>query len=238
MNQALGLGQDLNCANCGAAIDPQSIRGDLAACGYCGAAFRVPASLTPEPTLGNLLLGADFRDPALPGWVIAAPDQVEFRPGSPGEAWATLPASDLIHAIVRTPGPFEDLDAGVTIRFISGGKDQVSAGLEVRSWDEGDYVARISAQGTFSVGWHEKNAWGGYLVPWTTHPALRAEWGEANRMRVSLRADQMRVYFNGVLALSLRDSRFGLGRLRVVLAPGKAEAVVAYSDLQIREGVA
>jgi hypothetical protein len=226
---------ELSCANCGASIDPQLIRGDVAACSYCGAAFRVAGSQTPEPTLGNLLLGADFRDPAIPGWIISAPDQLELRPGSPAEAWISLPASDLIHAVIRTPGPYDDLDAGVTIRFISGVRDQVSAGFDVRSWDPGDYVVRISAQGTFSVGWHDKNQWGDYLVPWATHPALRGDWGEANRLRVTLRGDQMRVYFNGVLALSLRDGRFPVGRLRLVFSPGKGEAVAAFSELQLRQ---
>jgi hypothetical protein len=225
---------ELSCANCGASIDPQLIRGDVASCNYCGAAFRVAGSQTPEPSMGNLLLGADFRDPSIPGWINAAPDQLEFRPGSPAEAWINLAASDLIHPVVRTSGPFDDFDAGVTIRFISGIHDQVSAGFELRSWDPGDYVVRISAQGTYSVGWHDKNEWGGYLVPWASHPALRGEWGDANRLRVLLRADQMRVYFNGVLALSLRDGRFPIGRLRVVLSPGKADAVAAFSDLQIR----
>ncbi len=226
---------ELTCANCGAPIDPASIRGDRAVCGYCGIAFRVPVSYTPEPDLGDLLLGADFRDPAIPGWIISIPDNLEFRPGSPAEAWVNLPASDLIHAVIRTPGPFDDFDVGVNVRFISGVLDQVSAGLEVRSWDPGDYAIRISAQGTFNIGWHDKNAWGDHLVPWSNHPALRANWGDLNRLRVVMRGDGLRVYFNGVLAAALRDDRFSMGRIRVILAPGKGgDAVVAFSDVQIR----
>lgn len=228
--------QELTCANCGAAIDVRAVRGTVAACGYCGTSFRIPETMTPEPTLGDLLLGADFRDPELPGWVASTPEYLEFRPGSPAELWASLPASDLIHPIVRTPGPLDDLDAGVTIRFISGSHTHVSAGFELRSWDAGDYIARISAQGTFSLGWHAKTEWGGDLVPWSNHPALRGNWGDANRLRVVMRADQMRLYFNGVLAVSLRDTRFASGRLRLVVSPGKqAPAVVAFSDLQLRE---
>lgn len=228
--------QELNCANCGAAIDVDTIRGMRAACGYCGTSFRIPVSLTPEPDLGDVLLAADFRDPELPGWVASAPNHLEFRPGSPAELWASFPASDLIHPIVRTPGAFDDFDAGLTFRFISGTYDYVSAGFEVRSWDAGDYVVRISAQGTFSVGWHQKTEWGGDLVAWSSHPALRTSWGEPNRLRVVMRGEQMRVYFNGVLATSLRDGRFSAGRLRVVVSPGKlAPAVVAFADLQLRE---
>jgi hypothetical protein len=55
-------------ANCGAAIDVRTVRGAIAACTYCGTSFAIPASMTPEPIMGDLMLGADFRDPELPGW--------------------------------------------------------------------------------------------------------------------------------------------------------------------------
>lgn len=228
--------QELTCANCGAAIDVRTVRGMLAACGNCGASFRVPTSMTPEPSMGDLLLGADFRDPEAPGWVLTKPENLEFRPGSPAEVWANYPASDLIHPIVRTPGPFDDFDVSLTMRFISGTYDYVSAGLELRSWDAGDYVVRLSAQGTFSVGWHQKADWGGDLLAWASHPALRSNWGDANRVRVVLRGALMRLYFNGVLAATLHDTRFPSGRIRVVLSPGKmGAAVVAFANLQVRD---
>ena len=62
---------------------------------------------------------------------------------------------------LRTPGPFDDFDVSVTIRFIKGSYEHISAGLELCSGDGGDYVVRISAQGTFNVGWHAKTEWGG-----------------------------------------------------------------------------
>ena len=227
---------ELQCANCGAAIEPSAIQGNIATCGYCGTTFRAPGSLTPQPQMGDLLLGADFRDPTAPGWILSTPEYMEFRPGSPAELWATLPPSDLIHPVVRTPGPLEDVDASVTIRFIEVSREFVSAGFELRAWDAGDYVARISAQGTFSLGWHQQTIWGGDLIGWTSHPALRVNPGDANRLRVVARGEQLRIYLNGVLAASLRDGRFGHGRVRVVIAPGaQARAVVAFSDLQLRE---
>ena len=227
---------ELQCANCGAAIEPAAIQRGLATCGYCGATFRVAGSLTPEPTMGNLMLGADFRDPAVPGWILSTPEQMEFRPGSPAELWASLPPSDLIHPVVRTPGPLDDVDASVTVRFIEGSREVVSAGFELRAWDAGDYVARISAQGTFSLGWHDQTQWGGDLVAWTSHPSLRANWGEANRLRVLARGEQIRVYLNGVLAASVHDARFSMGRVRVVVTPGSQQpAVAAFSNLQLRE---
>ncbi len=186
--------------------------------------------------MGDLLLGADFSDPKVPGWRLYTPERLEFKPGSPPEMWARVPKSDRIHALVYTPGTFEDFDASVTFRFIEGHREYVSAGMEVRSSGAGDYVIRVSAQSTFQVAWHDEDAWGGTLLKWTTHPALRGEMGKPNRLRVILRGDQIRVYLNGVLATSLRNGRFSAGRIRVVLSPGeKSHAVVAFSDLQLRE---
>jgi len=34
---------------------------------------------------------------------------------------------------LRTPGPFDDFDVSVTIRFIKGSYEHISAGLELRS---------------------------------------------------------------------------------------------------------
>jgi hypothetical protein len=193
-------------------------------------------SLTPEPEMGDLLLGADFRDPAIPGWRTTNPENFEFKPGPPPEIVVTHPKSDQIHPVVRTPAPFDDFDASIAIRFLEGDYDQISAGFEVRSCDEGDYVLRISAQGTFQCGWHDKLDWGGYLVKWTTHPILKKEFGASNRLRVILNGNQIRVYLNGALATSLRDDRFSSGTVRVVVSPGKKKKMkVAFSDLQLRE---
>jgi hypothetical protein len=227
---------ELQCANCGAAISPASIQAGMASCGYCGMTFRLAGNLTPQPAMGDLMLGADFRDPNVPGWILSTPERLEFRPGSPAELWANFPASDSIHPVVRTPGPLDDVDASVTIRFISGSRDLVSAGFEFRSWDAGDYVARISAQGTFGLGWHQQMTWGGELIGWSSHPSLGSNWGEASRLRVVARGEQIRIYLNGVLAASLRDQRFSYGRVRMVITPGtQSPAVVAFSDLQLRE---
>ena len=150
--------------------------------------------------------------------------------------WARLPKSDRIHAVVYTPGTFEDFDASVTVRFIEAHREYASAGLEVRSSEAGDYVIRVSAQGTYQIGWHDKGEWGGTLLNWAAHPALRDEMGKPNRLRVLLRGDQIRVYLNGVLATSLRDGRFSAGKVRLVLTPGeKSPIVAAFSDLQLRE---
>lgn len=229
--------EELTCANCGGAIAGEHIAGNIVSCRFCGTSFRVPTSMTPEPEMGDLILGADFRDETVPGWIISNPDKIEFKSDPGPELWATFAPDDMIFPVVRTSGPFDDFDIGVTIRFIKGKYDYVSAGLELRYGDEGDYVFRISAQGTYQVGWHQEKEWGGTLLDWTSHPALKTEAGGANRLRVVLRGNQIRVYLNGVLATSLRDDRFSSGLIRMVISPARKgpKTVVAYSDLQMRE---
>lgn len=229
--------QELNCVNCGAVLAVDRTKGAVVSCEYCGTSARVPSTMTPQPELGDLILGADFRDPTVPGWVISYKDNVEFKDDEGPEIWAEFAPDDVIYPVIRTPGPFDDFDIGVTIRFIKGNYEQVSAGLELRYGDDGDYVFRISAQGTFQVGWHKEKEWGDTLMSWTTHPNLRTEMGAPNRLRVVMRGNQLRVYLNGVLATSLRDDRFPSGLIRVVISPGsdKPNTVVAYSDLQLRE---
>jgi hypothetical protein len=232
----MNLLHELSCVNCGAPIRVMAMRGSVIQCDICHASFRLPVSLTPEPDLGDLLLGADFRELEVPGWVMVNRERLEFRPGMPAELWATFPTSDRIHPILRTPGPFDDFDVSVTLRFIRGSYDHISAGFELRSCDEGDYVVRISAQGTFNVGWHNKMEWGGPIVNWTDHPSLRLRLGESNRLRVIMRGDQMRVYINGLLSSSIHDNRFRAGTIRLVVSPSSKDALtVAFSDLQQRD---
>ena len=146
--------ESLSCPNCGAALIPTGrYPGSIVTCEFCHTSFRTHTTLTPEPDMGDLLLGADFRNPDVPGWVVVEPDKLEFDLGSPPEMIARYPKSNLIHPVVRTPAPIDDFDASLTIRFLKGSYEHVSAGLEVRSSSEGDYVIRISVQGTFSIGW-------------------------------------------------------------------------------------
>ena len=59
--------QALNCPNCGAALPQKAIKAsDLVSCEFCGTSFRVPKTLTPEPDMGDLILGADFYEKTTP----------------------------------------------------------------------------------------------------------------------------------------------------------------------------
>lgn len=225
----------ITCPNCGASESLGGFRGVVFECRYCNTTFRVPVSMTPEPDIGDLLLGADFTEPDIPGWRIVDTDKITFKEGPPPELWAKYPKSDSIHPVLRTPAPFDDFDVSVTIRFIDGKYEQISAGFELRFSDDGDYVIRISAQGTFSVGWHKETDWGDHLVKWTKHPILKTEMGEPNRLRVLMKGDRIRVYINGVMATSLRDERYSSGLVRVVVSPGNDSGIEAvFSSLQLR----
>lgn len=226
----------ISCPNCGAAIPRDAAPNTLITCDYCGTTFRVPASLFPEPEIGDLLLGSDFSKEEQIGWRVLNRELLTFKPGSPPELQVKHPKSDLIHPLLRTPGPFDDFDVSITVRFLEGSWEHISAGFEIRSADEGDYIVRVSAQGTFQVGWHKGTDWGGALVSWSTHPVLRSGVGDANRLRVIMRGERMRVYLNGVLAASLRDTRFSVGLIRLVVSPSNKSALkAAFSDLQLRE---
>jgi hypothetical protein len=48
--------------------------------------------------------------------------------------------------------------------------------------------------------------------------------------------DRMRVYLNGTLATSLKDNRYKMGKLIVVVEPnGGTNLGIAFSNLQVRE---
>jgi hypothetical protein len=206
----------------------------MVTCSFCGTVFQVSVA-GEESQDGRLILNADFATPHAPGWSVHNADKLTFKPG---ELWAAFPASDRIHPVLSTPGHYDDLDMAVTVRFLEGSYKHIYAGLELRFNDGGDYSFHVSAQGTYRVAWHDKREWGGALVDWTAHPAMSQEMGARHRLRVVLRGDRMRVFLNGGLATSLRDTRFTAGSARVVISPTeKGKAVVAYSGVELREVV-
>ncbi len=217
-------------------------------CGYCGASYILPQARQPQPqpsppprerpaTIGDLLLGTDFRDPDLPGWRRYYKEQTQFihQPGLPPELEGTFKKEKSLSGVVGTCGPLHNCDISVNIRFISGSYTGARAGIEFRYRDEGNYVAILSPQGTYCVGYHVDRKWGDYLNNWSRHPALKEGWGEINRLRVLNRGEQIRVYLNGSLAASIRDTRYTTGRALVVVGPIGEDTRLAISDLQIRE---
>ena len=75
----------LTCPNCGAALSAAALKNDLATCEFCGTTFRMSKTATPEPDMGDLLLGADFGNDNLPGWEIIRDGEISFHKGNPPE---------------------------------------------------------------------------------------------------------------------------------------------------------
>ncbi len=235
--------QPIVCPNCGAAISNADVRlMEVAQCAYCKASFRVPRSFTPEPDLGDLLLGADFGAIAdIPGWQRLSIERTRTLYGPPPALLAEMPESEMVHYVLQSSGLFDDFDASVSIRFMDGALNYIRAGLVLRySPNQGGYVFFISPQRTYMLGFYHyvenKIAWGGELIGWTEHTALQHGLDVVNRLRVVLYGQQCRVYFNGVLATALHLDQFNLGQVRLGLEPtSHSKIAVSFSDLQLRE---
>lgn len=229
-----------NCPNCGATLPAHAIKMEITSCEFCGTSFRLSRTATPEPDMGDLLLGTDFSQKIMPGWELLNEDKLTFH-NNPLELRGTFPPKqDGAYYMLRSSGLLDDFDVSVSIRLTSGSKEHIRAGIYPRLMDEGGYGFLISVQGSYTVGYFEKDANGALawkrLLPWTYHTALHEGFNETNRLRVICKGDSFRMYLNGVLAGSFKDSRFSAGRLYLTVDPGeKSNGSFAFSNLQVRE---
>jgi hypothetical protein len=145
--------------------------------------------------------------------------------------------------LLESYGSFDDIDAAVTIRFLE--VEDVTKHCRLgfalrRTEEEGHYSVDIAPKGNYCVAGYEKQSadknWR-VLVNFASHPALRVGVGVANRLRVVARNDHLRVYINGALASSVRDSRFTYGTVAIVLENPGSDAKFALTDLELREAV-
>jgi len=235
--------EQISCPSCGAGIPPEAIQRDIAVCAYCRISFRVSHTSTPEPDLGDLILGADFRSAPLLSWSLLNEAEVSFPKSDPPQLRAGFPPSDQVHYVLHSAGLFEDFDASVTIRFEKGSLKHSRAGFMLRyNTNLGGYIFFISPQNTYMIGWYaysleeKKLYWAGELMDWTENQALRHGFGVDNRLRVVLAGAQMRVYLNGVLATAIRDERHAMGQIRLALEPTQNGRLdVSFMNLQVRE---
>ncbi len=231
----------LNCPNCGASLPPQVSDEDLITCQYCNTTFRIPKTLTPEPEIGNLILGADFSRKPIIGWDFPNEDKVRLVPGQPPELRAKFSSSDTLYYALNSSGYFDNLDASVSFKFNEGDEEYIRAGLILRyQKGVGSYGVLVSAQGTYMVGYYEKGPDGSLdwktLLDWTKHTVLRPGLNQVNRLRVIANGDRLRIYLNGVLATSLSDRRYELGEVLLAAEPSeKSNIDVSFFDLQLRE---
>ena len=230
----------LNCPNCGAALPARSLKDDIAACEFCGTSFRIPKSLTPEPDMGDLLLGADFSQRINPGWELVNEDKLSFHKGPPAELRGKFKPQVNSYYAVKSSGFLDNIDVSATIRFLDGDKEWIRAGFFFRHTTEGGYGIMVSVQASYTFGYVAKDEKGELLfykiMPWAYHTALRPGNNGLNRLRVICNGDNFRIYLNGVLATSFQDDKFKMGKFYLAAEPSeKSSMEVGFSDLQVRE---
>jgi hypothetical protein len=231
----------LICPNCGASLPAQAAPGGVVTCQYCSTTFRVPTTLTPEPDMGDLLLGADFSHTPITGWAFPNEDNIRLIPGATPEVRAKFAAAETLYYVLNSSGYFDNLDASVSIRFYEGELKYIDAGISLRyQKGVGSYAFLISPLGTYAVGYYMPGddsgmAWK-HIVDWTAHSAIHTGLDQVNRLRVTADAEHLRIYINGVLATSLHDSRYDAGEVLLDAEGGKNSSIeVGFTDLQLRE---
>jgi hypothetical protein len=243
MSQAIDSFESLICPNCGAALPASSVAAGLVTCQYCGTTFRIPGSLTPQPDLGDLILGADFRRKPIAGWNFPNEDNVQLLDGAHPELRAKFPAKEWVYYALSSAGFFDDIDASVSMIFYSGSLPDIDAGISLRyRKGVGSYTFQISPLGTYAVGYYapgsgEDMDWH-HILSWTKHAAIRPGLDQFNRLRVVGKGDRLHVYINGVLATSIHDDRYDIGEVLLLAEAGKQQDIeVGFTDLQLREVV-
>ncbi|NWF63136.1 MAG: hypothetical protein HXY38_02415 [Chloroflexi bacterium] len=229
-----------NCPNCGAALPARMLKNEIAVCEFCGTSFRIPKTLTPEPDMGDLLLGADFSQQTMPGWETVNDDMLSLHKGSPAELRGAFKPQLSSYYLLKSSGFLDNFDVSSTIRFFGGDKEWIRAGYFFRHTSEGGYGVMISAQATYMFGYVAKDEKGELLfytvMPWTWHIALRPGMNVFNRLRVICNGSGFRIYLNGALASSFQDERFKMGKLYLAAEPSEKSSIeVGFSDLQVRE---
>jgi hypothetical protein len=231
----------LICPNCGASLPAPAVDRDVVTCQYCNTTFRVPKTLTPEPDLGDLILGADFSSKPIAGWAFPNEESIRLIPGPTPELRAKFAPADTLNYVLNSSGYFDDVDVSVSIRFYEGELKSIDAGISLRYQKSvGSYAFLISADGTYAVGCYLPGDDGSMawkpIVNWTTHSAVRTGLNQMNRLRVSAERDHLRVHINGVLATSLHDGRHEAGEILIDVEGGKTSSVEAgFTGLQVRE---
>lgn len=232
----------LNCPNCGASLPEKAIKAsDLVACEFCGTTFRISKTLTPEPDMGDLMLGADFSNKVIPGWEVMNEELLTFHKGNPAELRGKYKSNTKSYYVLRSSGFLDDFDASINMKFTDGVKDLIRAGFYLRfTPDGGGYAVLVSAIGSYTIGYYVKGqnnelVWED-LITWSNHTALKKGLNETNRLRVICYKEKFQVYLNGILATSFKDERFKRGRLYVAVVPSdKSNLDITFSDLQLRE---
>ena len=157
----MSLIQSLACPNCGYPFPTTIVPGSIIQCAACHSTFSMPATLTPEPDLGNLLLAADMRGPEIPGWKSSSWVKAEFTQYNGIAEWQVTMAPEPNHQtdfLLCTPGILDDFDTCATFRFLSGDEKNYFAGFDLRA--RSLPPVGLSQQPATDVFWRRRIIWG------------------------------------------------------------------------------
>jgi len=125
--------------------------------------------------------------------------------------------------VLKNSGFMDDFNASITIKFTDSDEKLITAGFYPRMTNEGGYGVYISPIGSYNIGYFTLDEKGDFkwsnLVDWTYHASIRKDINTTNRLRMICDGERFRIYLNGVLATSLRDNRYRIGKLHVVVEP-------------------
>ncbi|MCC6261437.1 MAG: hypothetical protein IT311_11300 [Anaerolineales bacterium] len=234
--------KSLNCPNCGAALPAYAGGAEFVACEFCKTSFRASNAETPKPDFGALLFETDFSQKDFTGWNLLEAQRTERIAGNPPQLKVAFDPKGGFCDVLESSGLYDNVDIGLTFQFMEGKPGSIYGAIFTRYGAGGGYGFLLSPQGSYALGYHmqdsaNKMIWKN-LLTWTKHSALRAGLNEKNRLRVICNGDRLKIYLNGVLATSISDSSFEVGRLYVTFSPGKESNIVAaISDLQLREAL-
>lgn len=230
--------QALTCERCGAAVQFMNER--FVVCSYCGQVYNL--SEVRVPSRGELLLGADFRDPTIPGWRLYHEENLHVGEGGEPRLVCNFLKRAVTSWVLESFGSFDNVDASVTITFleVEDVTKHCRLGFALRWTEEGRYSIDIAPKGNYCVAGYEKRDGEGkwhMLVDYASHPSLRAGVGVPNRLRVVAYNDHLRVYINGALVSSVRDPKFTYGSVGIVLENSQSDVKFALSELELREAL-
>src|SRR5215470_6502114 len=130
------------------------------------------------------------------------------------------------NVIIAPGGPYTDVDVSVRFKPISG-KEDASGGIVFRFSDGKYYVVRANAlEDNFRLYYYDQKRY--QLATQKVKPPTVGQW---HTLRIVAISDLIQAYFNGLLLLDHRDSRFKSGQIGLWT---KTDSVTAFDDLVVK----
>ena len=136
------------------------------------------------------------------------------------------PVGSQYNVIIAPGGPYTDVDVSVRFKPISG-KEDASGGIVFRFSDGKYYVVRANAlEDNFRLYYYDQKRY--QLATKKVKPPTLGQW---HTLRIVAISDLIQAYFNGLLLLDHRDSRFKSGQIGLWT---KTDSVTAFDDLVVK----